>query len=332
VKISKWLAAGSAVVALGGAGFLAVPNASASTPTITAGPGSHVHCTFSAVAKLSPGLLNDWTQSDHSNDTSAPNATQKAAIASIPNTTYAANSGAPTVVQTATKGATISCSASTVVDATNTSLTDTITGGSIASTASSAGTDEATCAGLLNQTGSTQFTTIIKWTGTTAKINPTTVTTTLQALADIGTDGVGFELSADTRSSDSSAQKFGSIAGSFAGGVTDTKAYIDGVTLTSILAGPATLTTDPSDSNVGPIPPGLCQPSIQVKAGSNAPGVSDSVAIKVKKNKGLKSITLADNSGQGAVFAPTPANSNLDLCVGPQTSCPRPTAPAPPAS
>src|SRR5437868_1824611 len=90
VNIWKWLGATGAVVALGAVGFVSTPSAQGMV-TITAGSGSFANCTITGSVKISPTLVNNWKASQHSNDPNA-NATIKAAMASIPDTTYSAGS------------------------------------------------------------------------------------------------------------------------------------------------------------------------------------------------------------------------------------------------
>ena len=208
MRISKWLGATGAIVALGAAGFIAVPAASAGPITITASGASHVHCDISGTSKLSPTLVNNWLQAAHSGSNADPgdtgaapapvvskdaltytgNATIIAAMASIPNTTYAA--AAPNT--TSAKATSLSCTpASSVTDGTNTAP---VTGASLTSVGVYNASD-GTCAGLSTAPGVEQFTTIIKWTsGNTDKIAPTTAVATLSSLIDVGNTGVGFEL------------------------------------------------------------------------------------------------------------------------------------------
>jgi len=319
VKKMKWLSATGAVLALGAAGFVTTSSpASGSTPLITAGPGSHVHCTITGTAKLAPALANDWSQAAHSGGNADPgdagaapapivskdaatytgNATIAAAVASIPNTTYTANGGAPTAVTTTAKVATASCTSTLVKDITTPTITDNVVSASIASGSISTGANEATCGGLANTSGTT-FQSIIKWKGTTAKITPTTVVSNLAAIADIGNTGVGFDLTADGTGGTS-------ITGSFAsatGGSSESKAFIDATTLNAILGASATSATQTTS---------VCEPLLTGKFTPAAAGASDAIAIKLKKPKGLKAIGVTNSGGQGPIIAPNDTPSSID--------------------
>lgn len=284
MKAFKWFGAAGAIVALGSAGFLSsVPGASGATITITAGTGSSVSCTIAGTAKLAPTLVNDWSQAQHSGANADPNAnaTVKAAMASIPNDTFSAG----TVAVTTSSKVSATCTG-TVTDGTNTTG---VASATITSSSISAGTSEATCSGLASP-GSSTFSSTIAWKGTgTTKIANTTSTLALASLVD--THGVGFDLTANPSTAGTS------ISGSFAGGSTETKAYIDGTTLNAIAGGPSTFDT-PSTS--------VCEATLSSKFTPAGPGVSDSVAIKLKKPKGLKQITI----GPG-LFDNTPSSLTI---------------------
>jgi hypothetical protein len=297
VKKMKWLGVGGAALALSAVGLVSTSSgANAGTPTITAGPGSSVSCVITGVAKLSPTLANDWSQAAHSSDpgdanpiggpssTITGNATVKAAMASIPDTTYSAGT---VPVTTSAKVSSTSCSG-TVTDGTN---TDTVASAAITTASTSAGTSEATCSGLASP-GTSTFTTIIKWKGTVDKINPTTAVSSLSDLAD--SHGVGFELKADGTGGTS-------ISGSFGGGSSDSKAYIDPATLGALLGAPST-----SAAQTG----SLCEATLSGKFTPAAAGASDAVAIKLKKPKGLKAITIQNSGPQGLG---TPADSTISF-------------------
>jgi len=324
VKKMKWLGATGAVIALGAVGFVGTSSPASGTVTITAGPGSHVHCTITGVAKLAPALANDWDHTAHSSDPGdafgpgstatikggiasktdpdvTNNATIKAAVASIPDTVYAANSGNPTVVHTAAKVvSTGTCSNTHVVDATTPSLTAEVASISIVSTSDSTGANEATCGGLADTSG-TQFQSTVTYKSTsTTKIAPSVITSNLAAIADIGNTGVGFDLTADGTGGTS-------ITGSFAGGSSESKAYIDGTTLNAILGASATSAAQATS---------VCEPTMSGKFTPAALGASDAVAIKLKKPKGLKAITIQSSNaavnGQGSTIAPNDTPSTLD--------------------
>jgi hypothetical protein len=264
VKKFKWFGAAGAIVALGSAGFLTTGVAEGSTPTITAGAGSSVSCNIAGPAKLSPPLKNDWSKAAHSGGNADPNsnATVKAAMASIPDTTYSAGS----VPVTTSAKVTGTCTG-TVTDGTNTAS---VTGIQITSSSISAGTSEATCSGLASP-GTSTFTSIIKWTATGAKVTGSTATSTLATLGDA--HGLGFELTASGAN----------ITGSFAGGTSDAKAYVDLTTINAIAGGPSTFDT-PTTS--------VCEPTLKEKFTAATAGASDAVGIKLKPGKGLKLITI----------------------------------------
>ena len=317
MKKTKWLGATGAVIALGAVGFIGTSSPASGTVTVTAGPGSHVHCTIGGTAKLSPALANDWSKAAHSGSNADPgdagaapapvvskdaltysgNATITAAVASIPNTVYTANNGANTAVTTSAKVASLTCSATHVVDATTPSLTAEVASGAVVSSSISTGTSEATCGGLASTAGST-FQSIITWKSTsTTKITPTTVVSNLSAIADIGTDGVGFDLKAGP------SQSGTSITGSFAGGTSESKAYIDATTLNALLGAPATTAAQTTN---------ICEPLLTGKFTAAAAGASDAVALKLKKPKGLKAITITNSGVQGPIIAPNDTPSSID--------------------
>ena len=302
MKKTKLLASAGALVVLGSAGFLAVPNANGTTITITAGAGSSVSCTITGGAKIATPLMNDWSQAAHASDpgdaAAAPapvaskdaatytgNATIEAAMASIPDVTFSA---APAPVTTSAKLAGV-CSG-TVQDLQGSTG---VASGALVSTSVSGGTSRSTCSGLVpDPLNPTTFTSIITWKGTgTTKIAPSTVTSTLGEL--VSTHGVGFELTAT------------GITGSFAGGTSVADAYIDTTTLGAIL-GSASTSAAQSGS--------LCEATLSGKftpaASGPAAGSSDAIAIKLKKPKGLKAITIGNSGPQGIG---TPADSTITL-------------------
>jgi len=276
----KWLGATGAVLALSAVGFVSQSSSASGATTITAGPGSRITCTISGTAKLSPGLSNPWLQSDHSGANADPNsnATIKAAMASIADdSTWLANGGANTPVTTSAK-VSGSCSG-TVKDATNNALTDTVSAAAISALTTSVGDSPASCGGLADP-GTNTYTTTIKWTGTTAKITPTVLNSTLAVLADA--HGVGFQLT----SAPADVQP-GSFAS--AGSHSVSNAYVDGGTIFAIAGGPPTFDA--------PTPSSVCQPAISAKFTAATVGASDAVAIKLKKPKSLKAVGITTASG-----------------------------------
>ena len=93
--------AGAASAALVATSVLAIgaTAAYAGKATLHATSGS-VTCTLSAKASLNPPLKNDWVAADHQDSFSEPDP----AVRALPNTTFAANNGAPTAVTTTAKG------------------------------------------------------------------------------------------------------------------------------------------------------------------------------------------------------------------------------------
>jgi hypothetical protein len=286
VKITKWLGATGAVLALGAVGFITVPAANGATLTLTAGAGSSAHCTITGTAKVSPGLANNWDPSAHTNDpdtVESNNATIKAAMASIPATTYG-------VAGTTTVSAKIpAVCTGTIVDPSQGSATTTLASATFSAVSATAG--DGTCGGLVGDVGTSTFTTTITWKGTSStKINPTTVTSTLGALAD--GHGIGFDLKS------SSSQIVGSFAGpSTSNTASEVKAYIDSTTEGAELGSAATFDNPTATSSL--FGPDVCEPQLSEKFTPASPGVSDAVAIKLKKPKGLKAIgiiTTPDNT------------------------------------
>ena len=291
MKISKWLGASAAVLALGAAGFIAVPSANASAPTITAGAGSNVTCTVVGSVKLSPGLTDPWLHSQHSGANADPstNATVKAAMASIPDdATWVAGDGAGTPVTTSSKS-TATCTG-TITDGTNTDTSG--LAASITSTSVSDGTNPAECSSLSTNTGSSTLTSIIKWAGTPDKIAPSTVTSTVSQLID--SHGAGFEITPVAHET----------TGSFANGSGVTKAYVDITTIGALSEAPTTFGAPTSGGDV-------CEPSVSEKFTAATTGASDAIALKLKKPKGLKAITIGPALDNTA--------STLTSCVAPAT-------------
>jgi hypothetical protein len=273
VKKMKWLGATGAVLALGAAGFVGTSTANAAAPVIQAGSGSKVTCNISGSMKITPTLADPWLHSDHSgaNADSNANATVKAAMASIADdSTWVANGGANEPLTSSAKAASTLCTG-TVTDGSN---TDAVTAASITFGAVTAPVSP-TCAGVVNIVGST-FQTVIKWTGTPDKIQPTTVNWTSGIAGDA--HGAGLLLTSG----------HGDVTGatsSFLGSSdSSTTGYVDGNTIAAFAAGPPTFDA--------PLPGGSCEPSISEKFTPAAPGTSDAIALKLKKPKGLKGIDI----------------------------------------
>jgi len=289
VKKMKWLGATGAVLALSAVGFVTQTSSANGATTITAGPGSRVTCNVSTGSmKISPTLSNPWLQSEHSGANADPNsnATVKAAMASIPDdSTWVANGGADTAI-TATGKLSATCTG-TVKDATNNALTDTVTAAAVTANITTTPLPP-TCSAIVNIIGAT-FSIGIKWTGTTAKINPTALTATSGILSDA--HGTGMQLT-----SDPADVQPGSFASSGSHSVTN--AYVDGATIIAFAAGPASFDA--------PTPLGTCQPAVSAKFTPAAVGASDAIAVKLKKPKGFKGIGITNGATDN-----TPSN----LCI-----------------
>ncbi|HEY1737948.1 MAG TPA: hypothetical protein VGI86_04525 [Acidimicrobiia bacterium] len=110
----------------------------------------------------------------------------------------------------------------------------------------------------------------------------------------IDSHGVGFQITPTT----------GGTTGSFAGGTGVTNAYVDLTTIGALSEGPATFSAPTAGSNI-------CEPSVSEKFTAAAPGTSDAIALKLKKPKGLKAITIGPALDNTA--------SSLTSCVAPAT-------------
>jgi hypothetical protein len=238
----------------------------ASSPTITAGPGSTVHCTLIGKGGFSSGgaktaLKNNWNQSDHTGVNADPGtAAVAAAVAGVPNTTFAA---AGPITET------VKLKAACTGNAVSGSTTAPITGATIVATnvISSAGD----CFDTLLGDGTASST--ITWKATHAKVNPTTITGQGEN-ALIDGHGVGFQASG------------GTITGSFAGGENLIDAYLDAITGPSVIngvVGPKVNSTNAA--NIKTLNP--CEPALKVKVPSHgAPTAS------IKAGKGIKKIGI----------------------------------------
>jgi len=304
VKKLKWLGVTGAAVALGTAGLLVAPSTQAggvTPPIVAGGPGSHVTCQITGSTTLTPALADDWLASEHSADPSSV-ATFRDSIASIATHTFSAGA---VPVATGGKSVAASCTNTHVVDVTDHSRTAEIASASISTSGTSTGADEATCDNLANPPNpdgpKEVLTSVIKWTATdtTKKIAPTTVHAELSAYNDVGTDdgktntGAGFHLDSNSSLPDTS------IEGSFAGGTSQSVAYIDATTVQALAVDSFHLRQG-VDSAGNALIASVCQPTVQVKATPASDLVGDSVSIKVKKPKGLKKIIIGSSGAQNA--------------------------------
>jgi len=289
-------------MAIGAAGFLAVPNSSAggTVPPLVAGAGSSVTCSVAGPAKLAPALADDWIAADHASDpTAVP--TWKAAIASIPTHTYA--SFGP--VSTSAKIGTVAGSCTGTVTDDGGATHETILSGKLAAlSVSGDNVTEATCGGLASaatgggEDGPQTFDSVISWTSVSGrKIAPSDIHATLKGITAGGT-GFGLE-SGPAHSADGGLA--GDITGSFGGGSSETKAYIDAVSLTALTIATFEITPSIAHPDLGDV----CEPTASIKTttASDTLGAltSDGISIKVKKPKGLKSIVLGNTAAQGCV-------------------------------
>jgi len=97
----------------------------------------------------------------------------------------------------------------------------------------------------------------------------------------IDSHGIGFEITPETSNPGNS--------GSFLGGSGETKAYVDGASIFALAAGPASFDSpDPLST--------ICQATLSKKFTAATVGASDAVALKLKKPKGLKAITIGPGS------------------------------------
>jgi hypothetical protein len=235
----------------------------ASKPTVSPGPGDSVTCSFGAKVKLSPPLKNDWNPSDHSSDPDQH-------VRDLPYTTYAAASQ----VSVAAKGKAISCSGTVAGHA--------VTGVKVTASALTGSPPfHADCAGLASPAPGTTFQSILSWKLDGALMSGnSTVTSSLATLIDA--HGVGFELSSDPSHAGTS------ISGAFAGGTSDSKAYVDANTF-SVLANSS------HASSTSPSAPTVCEPSLKIKKAGTAAETAQS-----KSPKGFKKITIGPGVFDGS--------------------------------
>jgi len=290
----KWLGATGAVMAIGAAGFLAAPSsANGAVPPVVATHGS-ISCSITGPAKLAPALVDDWTAADHASDSSTAVQTFKDAVASIPEHTYASNGPVSTSAKIAG-----TCSG-TANDGTTT--VHVVSAKMVALSVSGDNATEATCAGLATaatgtgEDGPQSFDSTIAWTTQTgeAKLAPTTIHATLGSVIEGGY--TGFQLSAGP----ANAGLGSDVTGSFAGGNSLAKAFIDASSLTALTI--ATLGIHPNFAT--PDLSDVCEASMGIKSAvASDPGTggltSDAIAIKVKKPKGLKQIVVGNTAAQG---------------------------------
>jgi len=254
------LAGVAGALALGGLAVGGAGTAGAAKHTITAATSANISCTITAVAKLKPGLANNWHQSAHSSD---PNPD----VVAIPNTTF----GSP-VTATSAKAKSVSCTGS-ASDALGTAA---ITGLKITLGQGTQAVDNpplgepGTCSGLLagTQPGdvAATYTSFIKFKTAGAKLDPVTVSG-----QGIAPSGAGFAITG------------GTLSGSISGGGANSKsqAYVDGETVNAVGQAPAT-STSPTPAHP------QCEASIKIKTGTHH-------SAKLKKPKGLKKILIGNN-------------------------------------
>lgn len=294
MKKMKWLGATGAVLALGSAGLLINPSpASAATITVTAGAGSSAHCLLNGgSAGLAPTLKDDWVQ--NTNDTTTPVQTFREALKSIPDQTF--SSAGPTITTVKATVAPGGCTG-TATDGTNSAN---ITGAKLSGTITGTDPGPATCGGLATAalTGQTVDITI-KWTTDTLSRK---IADTHMPAADLGAllvHGTGFE----TTSSGAG------ITGSFGGGSSDGKTFIDQVSLTAFTS--AVLGAKPNFGNNGATG-SVCDPTLSIKSATATGLASDSISIKMKAPKGLKKISFV-NSGVQTPAPDVATDSTLDI-------------------
>jgi hypothetical protein len=215
-------------LALAEVGLVAGP-AGAAKPTITAGPGSSVHCAITAKVKLYTKLKNEWVQADHQSDPSA-------AVRAIPDTRFSENG--PVATRVKGKG---TCSGS-ITDGVSTASVFKVKFELTSDPLHPGSSDPATCASLLAGGESTaRYNSVIQWKSKEAKVTNTAVHD-----AAITPAGLGFETSG------------GTVSGSFAGGSSVSQGNVDGDTILAFTQAPPTSTN--------PVPTyRQCQPSIKLK-------------------------------------------------------------------
>jgi hypothetical protein len=230
-----FIGAGALVLAAVGLVAISSSTAGAKTPTITAGPGSHITCNFTASVKLSPSLKNDWVKSQHTTD-------PVAAVAALPDTVFASNG--PVIIKVKGTG---TCTG-TVTDGVNTASVTAVSFSLTNDPAHLGNTSEATCSSLVTgiPPSTAKYDTAIKYTATGAKVTPTTVT-------DQVIPPVSFNITG------------GTVTGSFAGGTSSATGVPDTTTVDAVIQAPATSTN--------PVPAfPQCQASLKIK--TNGKGVT----------------------------------------------------------
>jgi hypothetical protein len=273
------LAGAAGALVLGGLAASGMGTAGAATPTITTATSANISCTITAKAKLSPGLKNDWKQSQHTSDANAD-------VAAIADTQFAP--AGPTT--TSAKSKSIACTGS-ATDGTNVA---TITGLKITLSAGTPAVDnpplqeDGTCAGLSATADpmdvAATYTSAIKFKTTGAKLADTTVSG-----STITPAGLGFSISG------------GTISGSLAGGNSKSQANIDATTAQAITTLPAT-STNPSGTPGALGANNECEASIKIKAGPHH-------SAKLKGPKGLKKITIGQS-----ILDPSAAGAS-NICI-----------------
>ncbi len=252
------LTASAVALATGGLVAGGVGAAGAAKPLITAGPGSSVDCSITALAKVKGPLRDNWIAADHQTD---PNA----AVRALPDTLFAP----PGPVAIKAKANSVSCTG-TLTDGVNTATVASAKINLVNNLSFPGSTDPATCAGLIApdplNPSTARYDATIKWKATGAKVADTTITA-----AEI-TSGGAFEISG------------GTISGSFAGGTSSTSANPDLATLGQFLSSteiqPGAVTSSTPEAG------GPCQPSLKL---GQKKGVD---TAKLKKGKGIKKLTL----------------------------------------
>jgi hypothetical protein len=282
----KLLALLSAVAATMSVTVVAPSSASASKPTITAGPGSSVHCDIAATGTFTPSgknkpkiaLKNDWAHALHSGLAADPGFNPKtgttgdagviAAVAAIPDTAFASRA----LLTETDKGASLDC-AGTATDGVHTAP---VTGAKFVTTRTLFNGDNSDQCLLLADGGDGSFSQVISWvtTDTTVKIAATKISGFVNNVSD--GHGLGYEFAADLFPT--------YVNGSFAGAVADTKAYLDastGPTFLNGLAGPTV--TSSNAANIATLNP--CEPQLKVSIPSGAPPVAT-----IKAGKGINTL------------------------------------------
>jgi hypothetical protein len=227
--VIRKLVVAAAAVAVGSTGLVAATAgvSGAKTPTITAGPGSHITCSITATVKLNPSLKNDWVKTDHSGD-------PVQAVRDILNTTFSVNG--PEIIS----GKGVGTCTGTVTDGVNTAPVTSVKFTLNSDPAHPGAATPATCSALLSNTPSTaQYITTVKYAATGAKVTPTTVTGQTIPPGSFQTTG-------------------GTISGSFAGGTASSNGIPDSTTVNALLQGAPTSASPTPVYN-------QCQPTLVVK-------------------------------------------------------------------